>query len=391
LKRSLLVKAIRGFVKLFFRIILRFQAWILLRNKEIRSVEIHNILILAYIGIGDMIMFTPALKLLRQKFPHAKITLQIGLKNSCEKVVQNSDLIDEIDEVVLDQKFLKFIRHGWRKRNRYQLLISDFHHGFYELAFQILYMNIPIRIGHASSPGFKSVFDFLYNYKIQMQEAEHTILRNLKLLKPLGIDFDIDKEIQNTSLYLSSEDKAFARRYWDEKKLSQEYVIGIQAGTAPLGRWKQWPLEHFQKLIQELLNTGKKVILFGSPGEHPMLENLAQSITPPPILFARDGSFTQSCALIQKCQYMITNDSGLMHVANALGVPLLAIYGPTDYRRTAPLAKTSKILRLGLPCSPCFKLEGEDAVLNCPIQIKCLREIQPEQVLKTLNDSPYFT
>jgi len=385
LKRSFLVKTFRGLIKLFFRIILRVQAWLLFRNKNIKSVDIQNILILAYIGIGDLIMFTPALKLLRQKFPHAKIILQIGLKNSCEKVVQNSNLIDEIDEVVLDQKFLKFIRHGWRKRNRYQLVISDFHHGFYELAFQILYMNIPIRIGHVSSPGFVSAFDFLYNYKIRMQEAEHTILRNLKLLTPLGIDFDVEKELQNTSLYLSSEDKAFARRYWEEKKLSQEYVIGIQAGTAPLGRWKQWPLEHFQKLIQEFLNTGKKVILFGSPGERPMLENLAQSITPPPILFAGDGSFTQSCALIQKCQYMITNDSGLMHVANALSVPLLAIFGPTDYRRTAPLAKTSKILRLGLPCSPCFKLEGDENVNNCPIQIECLRKIEPAQVLEAIN------
>jgi len=116
-----------------------------------------------------------------------------------------------------------------------------------------------------------------------------------------------------------------------------------------------------------------------------MLENLAQSITPPPILFAGDGSFTQSCALIQKCQYMITNDSGLMHVANALSVPLLAIYGPTDYRRTAPLAKTSKILRLGLPCSPCFKLEGDENVNNCPIQIECLRKIEPAQVLEAIN------
>ncbi|MBN2088471.1 lipopolysaccharide heptosyltransferase II [candidate division KSB1 bacterium] len=391
MKRHIMIKFCRSLIKKSFEYFLRLQTPYLLKNRTIKDENIREILILAYIGIGDMIMFTPALKLLRQKFPHAKITFQTGLKNSCEKVIQNSNLIDEIDEVVLDQKFFKFIRHGWRKRNRYQLLIADFHHGFYELAFQILYMNIPIRIGHTSSPGFKSAFDFLYNYKIQMQEAEHTILRNLKLLTPIGIDFDIEKELQNTSIYISSEDMDFANRYWDEIKLNQEYVIGVQAGTAPLGRWKQWPLEHFQKLIQELQNAGKKVILFGSPGERAMLENLARSITPQPLLFAGAGSFIQSCALIQKCQYMIANDSGLMHVANALGVPLLAIYGPTDYRRTAPLAKTSKILRLGLPCSPCFKLEGDEAVINCPIQIECLRKIQPEQILKELNIPAHLT
>ena len=383
-KRSPLNQFFRDFSKWLLLLALKIQGWLLLKNQSIETTRIDNILILAYMGIGDLIMYTPALKKLRQHFPHAKITLQTGLKNYCEQVILNSSLVDEVQEVILDRNFLKFIRHGWHQRQRFDLLISEFHNPYFELAFQILFQSIPVRIGHVTSPGFHSPFDFLFNYPIKMKEAQHTIERELLLLEPLGISTKLENEQNNTEIYLSNSDVEFAQNYWIEKKLTNQKVIGIQGGTAPLGHWKQWPLEKFTQLVQILRTRGFQVLLFGSPAERLMLEKLARNVQPQPLVLAGACTFLQSCALIGQCDYMITNDSGLMHVANALETPLTAIYGPTDYRRTAPLAATSKIVRLDLPCSPCFRLEGEAQVRNCPYNYKCLNEISVEMVLNSI-------
>lgn len=385
--RSWLVTLIRTISKNFLILFIKIQAYFLLKHQDIQPANITRILIFGYMGIGDMIMFTPALKQLRAHFPQARITLQTGLGNSCEQVVLNSNLIDDVQEINLNSGLLKFIRCGLHRRNKYDLLISEFHNPYFQLALQILYMNIPLRLGHVSSPGFTNPFDFLFNYPVKMKEAQHTLERNLSLLKIFNIPFNLNIEKEKTAIFLSPADKAFAETFREKKELNQHVVIGIQAGTAPLGRWKQWPLTHFTKLIQQLQSRGARVILFGSPSERGMLKAVADQLNPSPILFAGDGSFLQSCALIKKCNYMITNDSGLMHVANALAVPLTAIYGPTDHRRTAPLGKNSKMLSLGLSCSPCFKLEGDAGVTNCPYNIRCLQDISVNMVLKTLPDN----
>ncbi|MCI0511718.1 glycosyltransferase family 9 protein [candidate division KSB1 bacterium] len=387
-RRPLLIKWFRACIKWIFRRLLKVLAFFLLKNGTIDPNRINRILIMAYIGVGDMIMFTPALKRLRQKYPRAHITLQIGLRNSCEQVIQNSNLIDAVREIPLEKKFFKFIIYGWKQRHQYDLLITDFHHAFYELAFETLMLDVPWRIGHTHSPGFPHPFDFLFNYRISMLEAQHTIERDLWLLKPLAIETNFGNEKENTEIYLSAAARDFAENYWEQQGLKAVRVIGIQAGTAPLGRWKQWPLAKFRDLITTLLARDFTVILFGAPNERAMLETLCTESQPRLLLFAGQGSLLQTSALIEKCQYMITNDSGLMHVANALKVPLTAIYGPTDYRRTQPLGKNSHLLRVPLPCSPCFKLEGDTQVLNCPIDYQCFREISVEMVIQ--NVCQYF-
>lgn len=383
-KRRRVVQFARNLIKFSILLLFRIQKVFLLRNPKIEDIRIKNILIFGYMGIGDMIMFTPALKLLRKKYPNAKITLQYGQKSSVEKAIINSNLIDEFSEIYLDGNFFKFIRHGLKSRGQYDLLISEFHNSYFQLGFQILYMNIPLRMTHSTSPGYQNPMDFLFNYQVKMREDEHTIERELDLLRPLGIHADFEVEKGNTEIYLSDNDRVLAESFWRSQNLTEEFVFGIQAGTSSFQRWKQWPVHCFRSLIEKLNSRNYKIILFGSPSEREMLEQIANNIVPAPIIMAGESGFLEACGLIAKCNYMITNDSGLMHVANALNVPLLAIYGPTDYRRTAPLSKISKIIRMGLECSPCFKLEGDNAVTNCPFQYKCLRELTAESVIDAI-------
>jgi len=94
-------------------------------------------------------------------------------------------------------------------------------------------------------------------------------------------------------------------------------------------------------------------------------------------------SVKQVAALIERCDLLVCNDSGLMHAAVAVGTPVVAIYGPTDIHRTAPLGARHTVIRHEMPCSPCFRLEGDDAVQTCPHH-DCLMTITPAEVLTAI-------
>src|SRR5262249_46287935 len=130
------------------------------------------------------------------------------------------------------------------------------------------------------------------------------------------------------------------------------------------------------------------IVLFGSAAEAQMIREMSSGLKGKISLAAGKTSVKQVAALIEQCDMLVCNDSGLMHAAVAVGTPVTAIYGPTDFRRTAPIGDLHTVIRHEMPCSPCFKLEGDDAVHACTPH-NCLMTIGPEEVLigitKTLN------
>jgi lipopolysaccharide heptosyltransferase II len=150
-------------------------------------------------------------------------------------------------------------------------------------------------------------------------------------------------------------------------------------------RWKQWPVERYRAVIERLLaeRADSQVVLFGSPSEAKMIEEIARGMGQRVSVAAGKTTVKQVAALIERCDMLVCNDSGLMHAAVAVGTPVVAIYGPTDIRRTAPLGSEHRVIRHDLPCSPCFKLEGDDQVHLCPHH-DCLATITPEEVYRSV-------
>jgi len=148
-------------------------------------------------------------------------------------------------------------------------------------------------------------------------------------------------------------------------------------------RWKQWPLERYRELIERILEERieARVVLFGSPAEKEMIEELAGGLGSRVTVAAGQTTVKQVAALIEKCNMLVCNDSGLMHVAVAVGTPVVAIYGPTDIRRTAPLGAEHTVIRHELPCSPCFRLEGDEQIHLCPHH-DCLMTITTDEVFQ---------
>ncbi len=148
---------------------------------------------------------------------------------------------------------------------------------------------------------------------------------------------------------------------------------------AEFGPAKRWPPEHFATLAQFVAQSFPyaRIVALGSPKDAPIAQAIVDRASNVRNLCGQT-SLGEACALISRASAVVTNDSGLMHVAAALRRPLVAVFGSTDPRHTPPLSELAKVQWLHLECSPCFERE-------CPLgHLNCLRELSAEQVFSDL-------
>ena len=163
--------------------------------------------------------------------------------------------------------------------------------------------------------------------------------------------------------------------------------LGLDAGRpvaalcpgAEYGPAKRWPARHFAVLAQRLAAQGRAVWLVGSPGDAPSGAEIAAASGGAARDLCGRTSLGEAIDVLASADLVVSNDSGLMHVAAALGKPLVALYGSSSPAFTPPLAAGASILKLELPCSPCFQRE-------CPLgHFKCMVDLAPELVLAAIN------
>ncbi len=358
---------------------------------ELRHREVRRILVFAYHGLGNFIMYTPALRELRARYPDARIDLQVGNDTGCEEVLEGSGLFDNIYNLRYSDGLLAWVNRAREIREtRYDMIINEFHSHSWRLALLVAASGSPWRVGHVTSPGWShrfSRFSFVFNIPVAMREDEHEVERYLDLVAAAGAARTSQSQAR-PFVYLAEGDRQFARRFFNASALQDApTIIGVQPGTSATMRWKQWPLERYRELIERILEETleARIVLFGSAGEKEMIEGLARGLGSRVTVAAGKTTVKQVAALIEKCDMLICNDSGLMHVAVAVGTPVVAIYGPTDIRRTAPLGDEHTVIRHELPCSPCFRLEGDEQIHLCPHH-DCLMTITTDEVFQAAAD-----
>lgn len=159
--------------------------------------------------------------------------------------------------------------------------------------------------------------------------------------------------------------------------MNDKPILALGAG-AEFGPSKRWPVEYFAEVAKQKLNEGWNVWLFGSPKDRHITEAVNALVNDACVNVAGLTELFETIALLSLVQGAVTNDSGLMHMAAALGKPLVAIYGSTSPAFTPPLAKDATVLQLHLPCQPCFQRE-------CPLKHHlCMRDLTPTRVLAAM-------
>ncbi len=334
--------------------------------------QIEHILIRAANWVGDAVMSTPLIRGLRWNFPRAEIA--VLAKPWVAPVFENSPDIDRI--LIYDAKG----NHaGWRGMVR---LCRDLRYGRFDLAVSVqnameaalifFLAGIPRRLGY-DTDGRR----FLLTHPVRMNPAfkkRHQIDYYLGILEGIRLPA-IGREL---TLRVSDTERDRAGKFLQFQGVNPDRrVIGINPGAA-YGTAKRWPAERFADLCRRIrsVDSDTAILVFGGPGEEALGEDIAGRVGHGCFNLSGKTRLREAIALIGQCRLFITNDSGLMHAAAALGIPQIAVFGPTDHTTTSPASPDSVIVRRDTPCSPCLEPE-------CPLgHHRCMTAVTVDGVFE---------
>ena len=337
--------------------------------------EIQRILIRSTNWVGDTVMMLPSLVAVRKTFPRAEITVLTTpwvlplFENhpAVDRTIvmdKGRGLIREFKEVLLIISRLRSVRFD---------LAVLFQNAF-EAALLSYLGGIRYRVGYnTDGRGF-----FLTHRVIRDEEilSAHQIDYFLGLVGAMGWQVTETKPV----VYLNEEDtKAINRILSSEGICDNDVLVGLNPGAA-YGPAKRWPAERFAVIGDWASKRwNAKVVLFGSSSEAVIAEDVATHMKAEALNMSGKTTLGQAMALIKRCDFFLTNDSGLMHIAAALNRPLVAMFGPTNHLQTRPVSRYARMVRHDFECSPCLKEV-------CPLDHRCMLSIEPHEVWREMED-----
>lgn len=237
---------------------------------------------------------------------------------------------------------------------------------------------LPLAAGIPQRTGFLGEFRYgLLNdiRPLDKRQLPRTVDRFVALGLKQNQILDISK-ITNPRLIANQDNAMRALQKHSMSKPAQK-ILGLCPG-AEYGAAKRWPTEYYAEVASKALNNGWQVWLFGSDKDIPVTSTINDLTRGRCEDWGGKTSLGEAIDLMSLCDTVISNDSGLMHVAAALDKKVIAIYGSSDPHHTPPMHPDAIVQYLGLDCSPCFKRE-------CPLgHLNCLKQISPAQVIKIL-------
>lgn len=347
-----------------------------------------KILVLAIAGIGDTLLCTPMLKLLRQNYPQAHIVLMVMYRPAGELF----ELCPYVDEVRTFTFFKEGYQKSWKflsklRKERYDLCINTYPSNRWEYNAVCYLAGARERISHIYPIGKDFKTGYLFHNSTVLQKGDlHNVEENIQLLKLLGIEDDMQGH--QLEIFLSEEDRNFANQYLRERNIDPErdLIIGFHAGTGETKNLhlRRWPMDRWTELGDYLISEkGAKVLIFGGPNEYELKEKIKSAMKKEPIL-VNDTNFRQSVALVGKCKYFISNDSALMHVSAAMKVPTLAIFGPTNIKWVYPYGTLYAIVTKNFECSPCYFYSKDPLLCKTDQDFACIKKITVNDILTGL-------
>ncbi|MDD5432294.1 MAG: glycosyltransferase family 9 protein [Candidatus Omnitrophica bacterium] len=362
---------------------------------SLKNKEFSNILVIKLWAIGEVVIATPVLRSLRKRYPGAIISVLVG--EVSEPIIRNNPNINRVipidEKIFLKFKLLKIIGLLSRLNKEKFDCVIILHQSLYISLFAFL-LNIPVRLGF--DRGGQGV---LNTHNIALDGKNPIFLRdyNVKIVEEFGIYADD----WHAEIYTGKNEDEFARRFLLENGiLSEDIIVGlIIAGGVNLAATslqsniisKLWPIENYIELSNKLLNNGMvKIFFFG--GEHEM-EKYGNKI---PIVRGRAFnllgklSILEMLAIIKRCNYVVANDCGPMHIASSLNVPMLVIFGPTDPGLFRHFQSNVEIIKSNVECSPCFNpYTFPNIVVDCK-HVRCMKDVNPDQVYGMISKKVKF-
>jgi heptosyltransferase II len=331
--------------------------------------KVRRILIRGVNWIGDAVMTTPAIGVVREHYPQAEITV---LANPMVAAIFSPH--DWVDEVMV------FDRNGAHRGVMGRLrLASELRKRAFDLAIILpnsfdsalvpWLAGIPVRLGK-SSDGRSLLLTGRFS-EDETPPLRHEVRYYLNLVRHFGIEgTDLPPRLCTTP----AEERAVEVLLAGEGIRAGDHVIAINPG-ATYGSAKRWYPDRFADVARRLAAEWRaRIVILGSAGEADIAADIAQRLGGACLSMAGRTTVRELMALIKRSDFMITNDSGPMHIAAAFGVPLAAIFGPTDHTGTAPYTGRAVIVRKDVACAPCKLRE-------CPADHCCMTAVTADDVV----------
>jgi len=309
--------------------------------------NIHTILVVSSTAIGDTLLSTPAIRAVRERYPQGKIIAHLNMKNM--ELFENNPHIDEI--IPYRGGYRKFFSTVAALRKRKFDLVLVFH-GNEPQATPMAYLSGARFI--VKIPCSRQYAFLLSNKKSDQGDLRgaHAIdvrLKAASLVNCGGTD-------RRLVLNVDKVDETFIDSYMRSHNIRRDdTVIGLQLGAA--SRYKIWPLQNFIELGRKLLSwdPGLRVILTGSKQEQDICRQAARRIEGGALSVAGEISLRQLRSLIKRMDVLVTNDTGMMHMAIALQTPTASLFCPTDHLGVGAVQDPGlhKIIHAKRPCDPC--------------------------------------
>ncbi|HJV65041.1 MAG TPA: lipopolysaccharide heptosyltransferase II [Geomonas sp.] len=336
--------------------------------KKIDSSRVRKILVRSVNWLGDAVMITPALGAIRRHFPDSEITVLANPLVS--QMFANHPSVDRV--ITFDRSkhrgFLGRLQLAGLLRPHHFDLAVIFTNSF-EGALIPWLAGIPLRIGK-NSDGRGLLLTHAWPKTLQ-NTKEHQVLNYLDMLKYFGIPTVAPVLSLATT---AQEDSAMAERLAKGGIAAGDFVLGVNPG-ATFGSAKRWYPERFAEVARGLSERwGARVVITGGPAETEMASRIEELVGAGCLNMAGSTSVRELMALIKRCNFFVTNDSGPMHIAAAFDVPLVAIFGSTDHRTTSAFFSKGSIVRRDTECAPCMKRE-------CPTDHRCMTAVTASEVI----------
>jgi len=337
-------------------------------------VPLMNILIIGPSWVGDMLMAQTLFQCLQQRHPGCSIDVLAPdwSRPLLERMPEvRTALSFPLGHGVLDLAARRKLGKSLAGRYDQAILLPN----SLKSALVPFFAGIPLRTGWKGEMRYGLLNDMRM---LDKDRYPLMIERFMALAFEPGVA--LEKPYPRTSLQVdpASRDSALAKF-----ALKLDHPVLALCPGAEFGEAKRWPAEHYARVAEVKIRQGWQVWLFGSENDQPGCDDIRSRLIPglreQSVNLAGQTSMAEAIDLLSVATAVVSNDSGLMHVAAALNRPLVAVYGSSSPQFTPPLADQVEMVRLGLDCSPCFERTCRFGHYNC------LRELKPRAVIESLD------
>ncbi|MBI4378447.1 MAG: glycosyltransferase family 9 protein [Nitrospinae bacterium] len=340
-----------------------------------------NILLIKTWGIGNIIMMLDSMRALRKKFPDARIGF-VTLENNRDIVEQNPYLDYKL--LIHVNSFYKFILSTagiiLKMRSEGPDIALDFDQFSRYAAILAFFSGAESRIGFYTEGQGKH---YLFTHPVVYNNHQHMSATFFDIVKRLGIQ---SNHSEITPVPLSEREKETAERFFKENKITnKDFLIGMHVGCGGNFPERRWPKERFAQLADVLIEKHHaKIILTGSPAEDPLVQSVLQLMKNSAVNICGRFNIRELSAIISRCNLFFSCDTGPLHLATAMGVPVVGFFGPNTPILYGPRGKSDTIFYKKQPCSPCItNYNAKRSDCKNPV---CVLDITLEEVYREVKE-----